>query len=176
MTDDQAAPLTTEVDDGVAVLTFDDGKANAVSHEVVDALHAALDRAETDDDVGALVLAGRSGMFCAGFHLPTMTSSVEAMRALVGDGARLMARMATCPVPIVAAATGHALAAGALLLLSSDTRIGARGSAKIGLNEVGIGMPLPEFAIALAQERLASDHVLGATLQARIYDPDGMGC
>jgi enoyl-CoA hydratase len=123
-----------------------------------------------------VVLAGRDGMFCAGFHLPTMTSSVEAMRSLVGDGARLMARMATCPLPIVAAGTGHALAAGALLLLSCDARVGAHGGekpAKIGLNEVGIGMALPVFAIALAEERLGREHVLPATLHSRIYDPEG---
>jgi enoyl-CoA hydratase len=175
MTDDQA-PISTSTEDGVLVVRFDDGKANAVSHAVIDAVHAALDAGEADEGVHAVVLAGRDGMFCAGFHLPTMTESVEAMRSLVGDGARLMARMATCPLPIVAAGTGHALAAGALLLLASDTRIGGTGGekvAKIGLNEVGIGMALPVFAIALAEERLASDHVLAATLQSRIYDPHG---
>jgi len=65
------------------------------------------------------------------------------------------------------------VALGALLLLAADTRVGAEGSFKIGLNEVGIGMQLPVFAIALAQERLAPDHLLPATLQARIYDPAG---
>jgi enoyl-CoA hydratase len=176
MTDAPGAPITTTVEDGVAVVRFDDGKANAVSHAVIDAVHAALDAAEADDSTRAVVLAGRDGMFCAGFHLPTMTESVEAMRSLVGDGARLMARMATCPLPIVAAGTGHALAAGALLLLSCDARVGAHGGekpAKIGLNEVGIGMALPVFAIALAEERLATDHVLPATLHSRIYDPEG---
>jgi enoyl-CoA hydratase len=168
-----AAPLTSTVEGTVAVLTLDDGKANAVSHAVVDALHAALDAAEGDDAVQAVVLAGRPGMFCAGFHLPTMTESLEAMRGLVADGARLLARIATFPLPVVAAGTGHALANGALLLLAADTRVGAEGSFKIGLNEVGIGMQLPVFAIDLAQERLAADHVIPATLQARIYDPAG---
>lgn len=165
--------LTTSVDDGVAVVAFDDGKANAVSHAVVDALHAALDAAEADDAVQSIVIVGRPGMFSAGFHLPTMTESLESMRGLVGAGARLLARMATCPLPIVAAASGHALANGALMLLASDTRVGAEGTFKIGLNEVGIGMQLPVFAIDLARERLAADHLIPATLQARIYDPAG---
>ena len=42
---------------------------------------------------------------------------------------------------------------------------------KIGLNEVGIGMALPMFAIELARERLTPTEFGPATLQARIYDP-----
>jgi enoyl-CoA hydratase len=77
------------------------------------------------------------------------------------------------PLPTVAACTGHALAAGSLVLLSCDKRIGAEGSAKIGLNEVAIGMALPIFAVELARDRLQPAHFTAATMTARIYDPHG---
>jgi enoyl-CoA hydratase len=76
------------------------------------------------------------------------------------------------PRPVVAAATGHALAAGAILLLASDSRIGARGDFKIGLNEVSIGMVLPVFGVELARARLSKRHFSSAVSRARIYDPD----
>ena len=76
------------------------------------------------------------------------------MRTLVVDGARFLMRLYGLGLPTVAACTGHALAAGALLLLSADHRVGADGPFKIGLNEVGIGMALPMFAVELARERL----------------------
>jgi enoyl-CoA hydratase len=69
------------------------------------------------------------------------------------------------------ACTGHALAAGALVLLSGDLRIGAKGDYKIGLNEVAIRMTLPVFAMELARDRLSKRHLTSATTQARIYNP-----
>jgi enoyl-CoA hydratase len=52
-------------------------------------------------------------------------------------------------------------------------RIGADVPAKIGLNETSIGMPLPLFALALAEDRLATAELTRATLGAEIYDPHG---
>ena len=171
MTD--AAPLPTyRLDDGVAVVTMDDGKANAISPAALDSLVQALDRAE-GDAARALVLAGRPGKFSAGFDLATMTSGVEPMRSLVEAGARFMIRLYALGIPTVAACSGHALAAGALVLLSCDHRVGGDGPAKIGLNEVAIGMGLPIFAVELARDRLARDEFEPATMQARIYDPNG---
>lgn len=170
---DADQPLTTTVDDGVALLTLDDGKANAVSHRTLELFHAALDEAEADAATGAVVLAGRPGRYSAGFHLPTMTESVEAMRGLVTAGAEALARLVTFPLPVVGACTGHALAMGSLLLLACDTRVGARGEFKLGLNEVGIGMQLPVFAVELARARLDPRALTAATLQGRVFDPDG---
>ena len=140
------------VDDGVATITIDDGKANAIDHGVLAELDGALARAT--DEAHAVVLAGRPGRFSAGFDLAAMTSSVDGMRKLVIAGAETLLRVFSCPVPVVAACTGHALAAGALLLLVSDRRIGADGPFKVGLNEVAIGMPLPTFAVELARYRM----------------------
>jgi len=164
-------PLTYRLDDTVAVITLDDGKANAIGHATIAALTEALDRAESE--ARAVVIEGRPGRFSAGFDLATMTESTEAMRELVISGARLMARIYGCPLPTVAACTGHALAAGALVLLTCDRRLGAAGSAKIGLNEVAIGMALPVFAVELARERLVPAEFTAATMGARLYDPEG---
>ena len=94
--------------DRVALITLDDGKANAVSPALITALDAALDRAE--HEAGAVVLAGRPGRFSAGFDLAIMTGGFDAMRALVTAGAEVALRMFLFPRPLVAACTGHALA------------------------------------------------------------------
>jgi enoyl-CoA hydratase len=83
-----------------------------------------------------------------------MTASPASMRNLVSAGGRLVARLLLEPLPVVAACTGHALAAGALLLLAADHRLGAAGDWKIGLNEVAIGMALPVWAVELARYRM----------------------
>jgi enoyl-CoA hydratase len=159
------------LDGAVAVITHDDGKANVYSHDALDQLGAALDRAESDDAARAVLLTSRGKAFSAGFDLATMTASNEAMRALVAHGARFLGRLFTFPMPVVAACGGHALAAGALTLLACDVRIGSDAPAKIGLNEVAIGMPLPRFALDLARYRMPPTQFDGALL-GRVLAPD----
>lgn len=160
-----------EARDAVALITLDDGKANAVSPALVEALNAALDRAEREAQ--AVVLAGRAGRFSAGFDLSVMTGGIEAMRALVQGGAEVALRMYSFPRPLVIACTGHALAAGAVFLCSADLRLGAAGPFKVGLNEVAIQLPLPTFAMELARARLAPRWFTQSVTQARIFDPAG---
>ena len=163
--------LSYALDDDVAVLGLDDGRANAIGPATVTALDEALTRVE--GEAGALLLTGREGKFSAGFDLTVMTSGVDAMQGLVRSGAELLVRWYASPLPTVVACTGHALAMGSLLLLASDTRIGADGPFKLGLNEVAIGMGLPIFAVELARDRLSPRAFTAATIQGRVYDPAG---
>ena len=158
-----------EVTDGIAVLRLDDGKANAVGYETIAAIEAAVEDAE--QNAGALVVVGREGRFSAGFDLSVIGQGPEAARDLVAAGARAAARVYGAGVPVVAACTGHALAFGAIMLLSSDVRFGADVEAKIGLIEVSIGMPMPIFAIELARDRLSPQHFTAATALATAYSP-----
>ena len=168
---DATGPVTTTIEDGVAVLRFDDGKANVLSYAAVDSFSAALDRARAE--AGAVCVVGREGRLCAGFDLSVMTAGPDAARDLVARGGEMLMRLYQHPQPVVVAVTGHALAAGALLVLSCDVRIGADVPAKIGLNETSIGMPLPLFALALAEDRLTRSALVRATLCAEVYDPHG---
>jgi enoyl-CoA hydratase len=145
--------VSLERDGAVAVISIDDGKANALSPDVLSAIAESFDKAEADGAT-AVLLQGRPGRFSAGFDLSIMTSGVEPMRALVTQGGELLLRIFTYPAPVVAACTGHALAAGALVLLVSDVRIGAEGEFKIGLNEVAIGMGLPIYGVEFARYRM----------------------
>jgi enoyl-CoA hydratase len=164
------AHVTYEPRENVAVLRMDDGKANALSYEMMDALDEALTRAERE--ARAVVLTGRPGKFCAGFDLKLMMAGPDQARALVSRGAELLLRLYALPVPLVIASTGHALAGGALVVLTGDIRISARGPFRIGLNEVQIGMPVPVLAMELARDRLDPRHLIASTLFATVVDPE----
>ena len=165
-----ADPLRYELDGTTAIVHMDDGKANALSHAMIDGLLGALDRAETE--ASALVLAGRAEKFCAGFDLKVMMSGPDHATALLVRGSELLMRLYAATVPLVIACTGHALAGGALVVLTGDVRIGAAGAFRIGLNEVSIGLPVPVLAMELARDRLATSELANATLMAKIYDPE----
>jgi enoyl-CoA hydratase len=164
--------VAVEMVDGVAVMTLDDGKVNAISPRMIEIVSDALDELEAGD-ARALVLAGRPGQFCAGFDLFTLMVGGSRRDALVLDGWNLLLRVFTLPLPVVAACTGHAIAAGAVLLLLSDVRLGADGAFKIGFNEATLGIPLPGVLLLLARDQL-TDAVIEEALQgARIYGPAG---
>lgn len=160
---------TERRDGGVLVCHIDDGKANALSMEIIAAVTAAIDEAEADSEITSMVLHGRDGKFSAGFDLTVMRSGdVAAMAELVASGGELVARLYGAGVPVVAASTGHALAAGALLLLGCDVRIGADVDCKIGLNEVAIGMVLPGWAFTIARARLSNRHLQRSVANAHV--------
>jgi len=154
----------------VAVIQMDDGKVNALSRSMIDALIAAHTRAE--QEASAVVLAGRPERFCAGFDLRVMMSNPAAATELLVAGSELLLALYGSSIPLVIACTGHAIAGGALVVLTGDYRIGATGEFKIGLNEVGIGMPVPVLAMELARDRLLPTELVHATLHAKIYKPD----
>lgn len=162
--------VSYNLDNKVAVVQMDDGKANALSRPMIDALGAALDRAE--QEASAIVLAGRAERFCAGFDLRVMMSGPDAAKDLLRAGATLLMRLYGARVPLVIACTGHALAGGALVVLTGDHRIGATGAYRIGLNEVSLGMPVPVLAMELARDRLLPTELVRATLLAHVYDPE----
>jgi len=162
--------ITFELQDSIAVLRMDDGKVNALSPVVVEALTEHLPRAKAE--AKALVLVGRPGCFSAGFDLKVLMSGPDAARALLTAGSELFMRLYEHPQPVVAAVTGHAIAGGALLSASCDVRIGAKGDFKIGLNEIQAGMPVPILAHDLARDRLDPRRLNEAVLFARMFNPD----
>jgi enoyl-CoA hydratase len=156
--------------DAVATITMDDGKVNAMSPRMLTDLNAALDRAETDRAV--VVLAGRPGVFSAGFDLPVLRAGGFEAAVMVRAGFELSERVLSFPTPVVVMCTGHAVAMGVFLLLSGDYRVGAAGSYKITANEVAIGLTMPRAAVEILRQRLAPAYFNRAVTIAEPFSPD----
>jgi enoyl-CoA hydratase len=161
--------VTYELDDGIATVTLNNGKVNAISPEVIDGLHACLDRSEADQAI--LILTGRPGILSGGYDLKVMTSGPDNAIALVAAGSTLARRMLAHPFPIIVACPGHAVAKGAFILLSADYRVGVDGPFRIGLNEVEIGMTMHHVGIELARDRLRKSYLNRSVINAEMFDP-----
>lgn len=157
--------------DGVATITMDDGKVNAVSPTLQAGLHVALDRAEADGAV--VVLRGRDGAFSAGFDLEVLGRGGEAAIEMVMGGWVLARRLLAFPRPVVIACTGHAVAMGAFLTMTADHRVATTRRAKFATNEVAIGMTMPHTAILLMRHRLTPAACDRAMLLAETFTPQG---
>ncbi|MEQ9145696.1 MAG: crotonase/enoyl-CoA hydratase family protein [Parvibaculaceae bacterium] len=150
-------PVTYSLEDGVAHIVMDDGKVNAMSPAMLQALHDAFDRAEQDQAVA--LLSSDAELFSAGFDMGVFANgTAEDIHEMMTLGADLVVKLLSFPYPVVAATPGSAYPMGAFLLLSADLRFGVEGDIKIGLNEVRIGMTLPHFATELARHRLTPAH------------------
>lgn len=157
------------LEDGVATLTLNNGKVNAISPEVISALNSALDRAAQDRAV--VILTGQPGILSAGYDLKVMTSSPQNAVSLVTAGSTLARRLLSHPFPVIIACSGHAVAKGAFLLLSADYRIGVSGPFQIGLNEVQIGMTMHHAGIELARDRLRRSAFHRSVINGEMFDP-----
>lgn len=173
MSDSPARTVTTERHGAVSLIRLDDGRVNAVTFDLCREVTDAVRAAEADEGIAAIVLAGRPGRFSAGFDLQVMRSGdVQAVRDLCADGAMLAHTLYSSRVPVTIACTGHALAMGAILLGAADVRIGADDdAAKVGMNELAIGMSVPDWALTVLLGRLAPQHVQRALLTAQVYTP-----
>jgi enoyl-CoA hydratase len=164
--------ITWTIADGLAVVTLDDGKVNAMSRPWFEALGAVLDRVE-QSDAKAVVITGRPGMFSAGLNLKVLpTLPPEELRATLLAFGRTFLRVFTFPRPTIAEIPGHAIAGGAMLAFGCDLRVMAEGPYRIHLNEVAIGLVLPTWAILFAQSAIPTRWHTEAILHARPYAPD----
>ena len=152
---------------GVATITLDDGKRNALSPEMLRQIYAAFDRAEAARAI--IILTGREQVFSAGFDLKVMKGAPLGALGMLRAGYSLTARVLAYPYPVIAACNGHALAMGVFLMLSADYVIGTRGEFRISANEVAIGMTMPRVAAAMLRHRLTPADFQTAVALAKFF-------
>ncbi|GAC28369.1 crotonase/enoyl-CoA hydratase family protein [Brumicola pallidula] len=161
--------VAIQIEKKVATITIQNGKVNAISHQVIDQMNNALDQAEQAKAV--VVITGKQGMLSGGYDLNVMRESMSLAMQLVEKGSTLSRRLLAFPFPVLVACPGHAVAKGAFLLLSADYRIGVEGNFKIGLNEVAIGMSMHDAGVELARGRLAPVFFNRSVILAEMVSP-----
>jgi enoyl-CoA hydratase len=161
---------TYALNDGVAVITMDDGKANAMSLAMQAAINAGLDQAEKDNV--PVVLTGRAGILSAGFDLKTLAASGQPAVDMLNGGLELAIRLLNFPTPVVIACGGHAIAMGVFILLCGDYRIGVRGNYRYTANEVAIGMTMPFSTIEILRQRVTPAALTRSVLLAEVFTPE----
>ena len=163
-------PVTYSRSGPISTIVMNDGKANVMSLSMLNALHAAFDEAKRDNTV--VILKAQGKHFSGGFDLNVFTKgSAEDQYLMVRAGAELALRILSFPTPVVAVCHGNAFPMGAFLIMSSDHRIAAEGSYRIGMNEVAIGLTVPRFAIEIARQRLTPAYFNRVVITSEMFGP-----
>lgn len=170
----------------VALLTLNrPDRLNAMSHELVADLHAALDEAGSDRECRVVVLTGAGRGFCSGLDLkgagpaPGVEGQGQAAAGMTSQQhiARLVPHMRSLRQPIIAAVNGPAAGGGLALALASDIRIAARSArfnvafVRIGLSacDVGVSWLLPRLiGASRAAELMYTGRIIDAEEADRI--------
>jgi len=164
--------ITYKIENEIAQITMDDGKANAMNWAFFEEMGKSMDQAE-NDGAKVLVITGRPGFFSGGLDLKLMpTLSPTEFGDFATTFARTMLRVFSFPVPTIAACTGHAIAGGAMLTFACDRRFALDGPYRIQMNETLIGIPLPSWMFLVAESAIPSRWRNEALLHSRAYNPN----
>ena len=152
------AILERQVTGGVAHLQMNaPERLNALSDEMIAAVHGALDEIADDRSIRAVVLSGAGKAFCAGHDLKQMTAARQAedggqayFKDLFDRCAAMMARVQSLPQPVIAQVHGIATAAGCQLVATCDLAVAAQGT-RFGVNGVNIGLFCSTPMVALSR-------------------------
>ncbi|KAJ1896629.1 hypothetical protein GGI03_005222 [Coemansia sp. RSA 2337] len=131
----------------VATITMACAKANSFDLAALEGLSHALAQVEAQAGVRGLVLqSGTAGFFSAGFSLPVFHGIAQAdFERLWALSRSIFRRLYALPAPSIAAIDGHALGLGCALAMACQHRYAVRSPGLIGLNEVAVGLPVPQW-------------------------------
>ncbi|HEY3356431.1 MAG TPA: enoyl-CoA hydratase/isomerase family protein [Polyangia bacterium] len=128
-----------------AIFRLDKPRGNALDEPLIDAITAAIEAAALDDGVhGVMLASAHPSIFCPGLDLKALIDYDRGqMEQFIRKFTGMLRLCYGFPKPLVAAVGGHAVAGGCLLALTADYRVLRRDEARLGLNEVRIGVPMP---------------------------------
>lgn len=133
------------INNRLAVIQLDRGRSNPINHEMVQELTACVQDLDKDNEIGGLILTGKDGFFSSGIDLiEAYGYDQEQIRVFWTDFMRLQTVLASFAKPLVAAISGHSPAGGCIMAICADYRIMQEGKYIIGLNEVPVGIIVPD--------------------------------
>lgn len=164
--------IIREQQENTAVITLDNGKVNALSQPLLEALGNMLSQIE-HQETRAVVLTGKGTTFSAGVDLFSVFGGSKAqMDRFLATLKSVLLHLFTFRKPVVAAINGHAIAGGCLLAAACDYCVMAGGAGKIGVTEMLLGIPFPTIAFEIMRARVAPQHLQSAIYSGATYSPE----
>jgi methylglutaconyl-CoA hydratase len=168
-------PVLTSTDGGVFTIRLNrPEKRNALSSEMLELLHRAVEQADLAGDVRVVVVRGAGKDFCAGADLDELLASADrSVEENEGTALRLgslFERLRRLPKPVIALVHGRALAGGAGLATACDIVVAGR-SAQFGYPEIQRGF-VPAMVMVLLRGMVSEKAALDLVLTGRILTAD----
>lgn len=164
--------IKTKVEDHILHILLDRGKSNAMHLEMVTELIEVVLEAKNDLSVEGIILTGKEHFFSSGLDLITLYDyDRDQMASFWGAFMMLVKELVSFPKPIVSAITGHSPAGGCVLAICCDYRVMAEGEYIIGLNEVPVGIIVPQSIFRLYSFWLGEGRAYRSLLEGKLFKP-----
>jgi len=164
--------IKTKVEDHILHILLDRGKSNAMHLELVDELIKVVMDAKNDPAVEGIVLTGKEHFFSSGLDLITLYDyDRDQMDVFWRAFMMLIKELVSFPKPAVSAITGHSPAGGCVLAICCDYRVMAEGEYIIGLNEVPVGIIVPQSIFSLYSFWLGQGRAYRSLLEGKLFKP-----
>lgn len=165
--------ISTSVKDKLAIITLNRGKSNSLNREMVTELSDMLHNIENDDNIGGVIITGRENFFSAGLDLIELYHySEEEAKSFWHLFLDFSAKITRFKKPLVAAINGHSPAGGCVIALACDARIMSEGKYIIGLNEVPVGIIVPNSIFSLYSFWLGQANAYRNLLEGKLFSPE----
>ncbi|MBL1409519.1 enoyl-CoA hydratase/isomerase family protein [Sphingobacterium faecale] len=164
--------IRTRKEDHILHILLDRGRSNAMDVGVIKELIQVLEEAKVDPSVEGVILSGKESFFSSGLDLITLFAyNEEEMRHFWTHFMKLLRLFVAFEKPTVAAITGHSPAGGCVMALCCDYRVMAEGDYIVGLNEVPVGIVVPESIFILYSFWLGRGAAYRSLLEGRLFKP-----
>lgn len=165
--------IKTTIKDRLAIITLDRGRSNSMNREMITELTEMFRNIESDPQIGGVVITGKESFFSAGLDLIELYDYNEAeAKSFWHLFLDFAATVTAFRKPLVAAINGHSPAGGCVLALACDARVMAEGRYIIGLNEVPVGIIVPNSIFQLYAFWIGKGNAARKLLEGKLFNPE----
>ena len=164
--------IKVTIKEKIALITLDRGRSNAINLEMLTDLKEIFQSIDKDDSVSGIILTGRETVFSAGFDLVELFDySENDIKSFYEQYFLLISILVTFKKPFVVAINGHAPGAATVFSLCGDYRVMADGNYTIGLNELALGIIIPEGLFQLYGNCIGRSKANSYLLEGKLMNP-----
>jgi Delta3-Delta2-enoyl-CoA isomerase len=164
--------IKVTVKDRLALVTLDKGRSNAIGVEMVMELKELIQNIDKNESISAVILTGKDDYFSAGLDLIELFDySEDQIKVFWEHYFSLIYTLTSFKKPLIAAINGHAPAAGTIIALCCDYRVMADGEFSIGLNEIALGIIVPDSFFQLYASCIGRQKANKYILEAKLMHP-----
>lgn len=159
---------------GYQVIALNRGSANPMNLQMLQELTAAFENAAKDSSVGGVVLTGNATCFTGGLDVVEMYNlDLDGLTHFWTTFKNMVLTMVRFPKPFVAAIPGHSPAGGCVMAICADYRVMVIDQrSRIGLNEIPVGITLPENIFHLYAFWIGTRHAYQYLMEGRLMLPE----
>jgi len=165
--------IKVTIKDHLSLITLDRGKSNALNREMITELNDILTNISSDPNIAGVIITGKEPFFSAGLDLIELYNyNEEEAKSFWNLFLNFVANITSFKKPLVAAINGHSPAGGCVIALACDYRVMAEGKYIIGLNEVPVGIIVPNSIFNLYAFWLGAATASRSLLEGKLFSPE----